>query len=88
MSANQTAMPISRLIAEASVLAGGDHPCGVLGHRWVFSGGANCGCKDFLGCSIPVYECEACGDCDYGDNDDALEVRTHCAETRRELAYA
>jgi hypothetical protein len=44
---------LDRLIAEASVLAGGKHPCNVLGHSWVFSGGANCGCENG-GCSIPA----------------------------------
>ena len=70
---------LDRLIAEASVLAGGDHPCAILGHKWVFSGGANCGCPDGY-CSVPVHECEACGDCDYGDNEDAREVRAGCQE--------
>ncbi len=75
---------LSRLIAEASVLAGGDHPCSVLGHKWVLSGGANCGCPDG-GCSIPVHECEVCGDCDYGDNLSAVRVRADCrSESVRE----
>lgn len=68
---------LDRLIAEAAVLAGGDHPCAVLGHKWEFSGGANCGCPDGA-CSVPVHECDACGDCDYGDNDEADEVRADC----------
>lgn len=67
-----------RLIAEASVAAGGEHPCTVLGHKWIFSGGANCGCPGGL-CSISVYECEACGDCDYGNNAEAIETREDCA---------
>ncbi len=73
----QTTVLLSRLIAEASVLAGGAHPCSVLGHKWVFSGGANCGCPDG-GCSVPVYECDACEDCDYGDNVEADDVRERC----------
>ena len=68
---------LTRLIAEASVLAGGAHPCGVLGHKWVFSGGANCGCDDGS-FSIPVYECASCGDFDYGDNEEATEMRAKC----------
>ncbi len=76
MASPETA-PLDRLIAEASVLAGADHPCSVLGHKWAFSGGANCGCPDG-GCSIPVHECDACGDCDYGDNADADDVREKC----------
>jgi hypothetical protein len=73
---------IERLIAEATVLAGGDHPCAVLGHRWVFIGCGGCGCEDRHGCSIPVHEC-ACGDCDYGDNAEADEIRARC-EARRD----
>ena len=68
---------LGRLIAEASVLAGGPHPCSILGHKWVFRGGMNCGCESGS-CSLPVHECEACGDCDYGDNDDAKEIRAEC----------
>lgn len=70
-------MDLGRLIAEASVLAGGAHPCVVLGHQWVHHGGASCGCRGGS-CSVPVYECEACGDCDYGDNDEAWQVRADC----------
>jgi hypothetical protein len=48
-------------------------------HDWVFTGGANCGCEnDTCGCSIPVHECSLCGDCDYGINEDANEVRRIC----------
>jgi hypothetical protein len=80
--------PLDRLIAEALVLAGAAHPCHVLGHQWVHSGGANCGCEGvepngqrWRGqCSVPVYECDACGDLDYGDNDEARERRARCLE--------
>ena len=75
---------LGRLIAEAAVLAGGEHPCAVLGHKWGFSGGANCGCPVGGSCSIPVHECEACGDCDYGDNAAAREVRANCEWTEAE----
>ena len=71
---------LERLAAEAVVLAGGEHPCGVLGHKWVFVGGANCGCEDG-GCSVPVHECH-CGDCDYGDNAEADEIRKRCGWER------
>jgi hypothetical protein len=73
-------MALDRLIAEASVLAGGDHPCAVLGHAWVHIGGRWCGCEntESRGCSVPVSECEACGDCDYGDNEEADEIRATC----------
>ncbi len=71
---------LDRLIAEASVLAGGKHPCSVLGHVWVFRGGMNCACHPGADCSLPVHECSACGDFDYGDNDEADETRRACAE--------
>ena len=71
---------LDRLIAEASVLAGGIHPCHILGHKWVFRGGKNCGCEGYRGCSVPVYDCESCGDCDYGDNEEAVEQRASCME--------
>ena len=69
---------LDRLIAEASVLAGGDHPCSVLGHKWKHIGGCNCGCDGGGNCSVPVHECEVCGDCDYGDNEDATATRAAC----------
>lgn len=68
------------LVAQAVALAGGDHPCSLLGHRWASSGGANCGCSDHGSCSVPVNRCIACGDYDYGDNEEARRIRTHCAE--------
>ena len=68
---------LDRLIAEAATLAGGDHPCNVLGHNWKHIGGRNCGCEDGV-CSIPVCECESCGDCDYGENDEAYDVIKRC----------
>lgn len=52
--------------------------CAEVGHRWKCLGGANCGCPDGS-CSVPVHECEACKDCDYGDNPEAAEVRARCA---------
>ena len=75
---------LDRLIAEASVLAGGMHPCDVLGHRWRFSGGAGCGCEGGS-CSVPVHDCEVCGDCDYGENGEASETRRVCAEERQHV---
>lgn len=69
---------LERLVAEARVLAGGKHPCEVLGHVWKHRGGRNCGCDDRAGCSVPVHECEACGDCDYGENEEADEIRRRC----------
>ena len=71
---------LDRLIAEASVLAGGEHPCAILGHKWKHIGGRHCGCPGINthGCSVPVHECEVCGDCDYGDNADADEIKLEC----------
>jgi hypothetical protein len=68
---------ISRLVAEAATLAGGKHPCHVLGHRWKFIGASNCGCSDG-NCSVPVYECDVCGDCDYGQSREADNIRIEC----------
>jgi hypothetical protein len=73
-------LDLTRLVAEASVLAGGEHPCAILGHRWTSLGGANCGCV-YGECSVPVNECE-CGDCDYGENEDADRIRAECRERR------
>lgn len=72
---------MTRLIAEASVLAGADHPCAILGHVWVSDGGANCGCPDGH-CSVPVHRCDSCGDHDYGENEDADDVRRNCTVER------
>lgn len=77
---------LQRLIAEASVLAGNKHPCNILGHKWVFYGGRNCGCEgiDSEGyhwqgsCSIPVMKCEGCGDFDYGNNQEASDIIETC----------
>jgi hypothetical protein len=56
--------------------------CAELGrHDWQSTGGCNCGCEDGI-CSVPVNHCTRCGDCDYGDNEEARDVRRHCAETR------
>lgn len=55
-------------------------------HDWQSMGGANCGCE-FVGddgfkypgpCSVPVNHCTRCGDCDYGENDEATGVRLEC----------
>lgn len=40
--------------------------CAEVGHRWKFIGARNAGCDRDCQCSVPVNECEACGDCDYG----------------------
>lgn len=52
--------------------------CAELGHDWVSLGGCNCGCHENAACSIPVNECRRCGECDYGDNDDARAIKDGC----------
>jgi hypothetical protein len=66
---------LERLIAEAAVLAGGVHECAVLGHDWQPVGGAGRETSDGRWFSVPVHECRACGDCDYGENDEASAKR-------------
>lgn len=72
---------IERLAARAVADAGGEHPCHILGHKWKHIGGRNACCDrgaDTCVCSVPVHDCEICGDCDYGDNDEANEIRSAC----------
>lgn len=69
-AAEAEAARIKRLIAQG--------PCREYGHDWQFLGGANAGCCDTCGCSVPVYKCSKCGDCDYGDNDEAKQIREDC----------
>ncbi|KAA0571114.1 hypothetical protein [Azospirillum sp. Sh1] len=59
-------------------------PCAEVGHRWKHVGGANAGCGPDCGCSVPVHRCEACGDCDYGENEEAREKLAACAAERAE----
>lgn len=59
---------LKQLVAEAAVLAGGEHPCKTLGHKWKSIGGRACPfTEDGCGASQAVHECEACGDVDYGE---------------------
>ncbi len=53
-------------------------------HDWRSTGGCNAGCGPDCCCSVPVHECAACGDCDYGDNEEAREVRADCRDRRGE----
>ena len=48
------------------------------GHIWVSVGGCNAGCCDECCCSVPVNQCKVCGQYDYGDNEDARDVRSNC----------
>lgn len=54
--------------------------CQQLGaHDWKLLGGKNAGCgRHACGCSVHVYECTRCGDCDYGDNAEAAEIIAEC----------
>ncbi len=54
--------------------------CLTAGHAWKHLGGMNAGCGDGCGCSIPVHECEICGDCDYGDNEWRAPTINACRE--------
>jgi hypothetical protein len=49
------------------------------GHDWQSIGGCNAGCHDKCACSVPVHRCSRCGDCDYGENTEAEQVRADCA---------
>lgn len=64
---------LERLVASA--------PCSQLGHDWEGIGGCNCGCEGGQ-CSVPVKFCKRCRDCDYGDNDEATEIRRRCSADR------
>lgn len=55
-------------------------PCRTHGHDFQSIGGCNAGCHEDCSCSIPVNTCTKCGDCDYGQNADAIETRRGCAE--------
>jgi hypothetical protein len=52
-------------------------------HDWKHIGGCNAGCDEECGCSVPVHECTRCGDCDYGDNEEAASTRASCLEERQ-----
>lgn len=67
---------IKRQIAKAS--------CAEAGCDMRHVGGVNACCEleRDCACSVPLHECSRCGDCDYGDNDEAAETRKHCAEMR------
>lgn len=54
--------------------------CVELGHAWKHVGGCRCGCFDDACCSVPVHECERCGDCDYGQNAWAEDQRAGCRD--------
>lgn len=51
-------------------------------HDWEPAGGCNASCNDWCSCSVPVNICSKCGDCDYGVNHEADQVRRLCEATR------
>lgn len=53
-------------------------------HDWRSDGGCSAGCKPDCDCSVPVNTCRRCKDCDYGQNEEADEVKRLCAERRAE----
>ena len=56
-----------------------EHPCAT-GHRWRHIGGCNCGCHPDAQCSMPVHQCDVCGDVDYADNAEAAQQRAACPD--------
>lgn len=50
------------------------------GHDMKHIGGRNAACSPDCGCSVPVHQCTRCGDCDYGENEEAKQVIAKCAE--------
>ena len=54
------------------------------GHDMHHIGGCNAGCD--LGndcwCSVPVFKCSRCSECDYGENEEAEFLRKRCLEAR------
>lgn len=66
---------IKRQIASSS--------CREVGHRWEFIGGCSASCEHTdadCQCTTSVNQCKACGDCDYGDNEERGEVIARCKE--------
>lgn len=44
--------------------------CATTGHAWQSIGGSNAGCENpDCSCSVAVYTCSLCGECDYGERD-------------------
>ena len=49
-------------------------------HNWKLIGGRQAGCNKDCTCSVPVYECADCGDCDYGCNTEGIAIIEQCAK--------
>ena len=58
--------------------------CVETGHDWRMIGGRNAGCDDDCRCSVPVHVCQKCGDCDYGDTEEAGDIMSQC-ESRKAM---
>lgn len=60
--------------------------CHQVGCDMRFAGGRNAGCDlgNDCSCSVPVKVCRRCGDSDYGDSDEAVQIIRECAERREE----
>jgi hypothetical protein len=70
---------VARLEREAAAAT-----CAELGrHDMESVGGMWCGCQDGH-CSFPVNVCKRCGDSDYGQNEDAREIKRRCRERHGE----
>lgn len=54
-------------------------------HDWKALGGASCGCEEEA-CSVPVFTCSRCGECDYGVNAEADRIRADCIHRRDNVA--
>lgn len=73
--ARATVARLERIAAAATCVEMGKHD-------WKSLGGCNAGCGSDCCCSVPVHVCSRCGDCDYGDNAWADDVRRKCAALR------
>jgi hypothetical protein len=62
--------------------------CRELGCDMQSVGGCCASCDDEAGlcsCSVPVHKCTRCGDCDYGENEAADQIRADCKLKRDPL---
>lgn len=71
---------LERQAAQATCIEMGRHDLRLMGGR-------NAGCDDDCCCSVPVYVCSRCGDCDYGDGPEARKILASC-KSRNDLSGA
>jgi hypothetical protein len=65
--------------------------CRELGCDMKSFGGCCASCddrQDTCICSVPVHKCTRCGDCDYGENEEAERIRADCKLIRDPLFEA